>query len=61
MIYHISNGASWFLVKASTKQKAISESAKDYGRIGVKVRKATHSEIRYFKNLKGKDAIEELD
>lgn len=60
-IYHVGNNASWFLVKASTKQKAINEGVKDYNRIGLKARKATHAEIRYFKNLKGKDAIEELD
>lgn len=61
MIYYVSNNAYWFLVKADTKQKAINEYAKDHGRIGAKARKATHSEIRYFKDLKGKDAIEELD
>ena len=58
-IYYVRNSASWFLIKADTKQKAINEGAKDYGRIGLEVREATHAEIRYFKNLKGKAAIEE--
>lgn len=60
-IYYVSNNASWFLVKADTKQKAINEGIKDYNRIGLKVRKATHSEIKYFKSLKGENAIEELN
>lgn len=59
--YYVSNNASWFLVKANTKQKAINEGVKDYGRISVKAREATQAEIRYFKNIKGEDAIEELD
>lgn len=61
MIYHVSNNASWFLVKTNTKQKAINEGAKDCSRIGVKARKATHTEIRYFKSIRGKDAIEEVE
>lgn len=60
-IYYVSNNASWFLVEANTKQKAINEGTKDYSRIGVKVRKATHAEIRYFKDIRGKDAIEKID
>lgn len=60
-IYYVSNNALWFLVKTNHKQKAINEGTKDFGRIGVKARKATHAEIRYFKSIRGKDAIEEIE
>lgn len=52
--YYLESYGCWFIVMAYTKRDALHEAKEEWGRGSLKtVRKATDSEIEYYKNLKG--------
>ncbi len=56
--YLVDGYGGWFIVATQTKKDAFSEGVKEFGRGQVKsVSKATQEDIKYFKAIKGQDAI----
>ena len=57
-MYKVESMTSWFIVDVSTKGKAYSEGVREWGNGAVTaVTKASKDDIKYFKNLKGEDAV----
>ena len=57
--YIVESYASWFIVETNTKREAFSEGVKEFGRGNVQsVARASQSDIDYFINVKGKDAMQ---
>jgi len=56
-MYLVESFSEWFIVAVNTKRQAHKEGVFEFGKGNVKhVRKATPKEVKYFQDIKGKDA-----